>query len=103
VLDVSIRSVTVWAVPKRTPASLLHADPTHSALQVFLPKSGLSVTEVDGLPNENDSEDGMWINADPIPGCIVCNIGESKSGRKAIFRVIHLPMLSVGDMDKWGV
>lgn len=23
-------------------------------------------------------EQGVWINADPIPGCIVCNIGESK-------------------------
>ncbi len=24
------------------------------------------------------AEQGVWINADPIPGCIVCNIGESE-------------------------
>lgn len=75
--------------------TLLHADSTHSALQVFLPKSGLSVTELDGLPNENGSEEGVWINADPIPGCIVCNIGEMweiwTNGlyKSTLHRVIH--------------
>ena len=24
-------------------------------------------------------KEGVWINADPLPGCIVCNIGESAS------------------------
>jgi isopenicillin N synthase-like dioxygenase len=23
-------------------------------------------------------EEGMWIAVDPIPGCMVCNIGESQ-------------------------
>jgi isopenicillin N synthase-like dioxygenase len=31
-----------------------------------------------GLPLEQGSEEGIWITADPIPGCVVCNIGESK-------------------------
>ncbi|KAF9220945.1 Clavaminate synthase-like protein [Gyrodon lividus] len=57
--------------------TLLHADPTRSALQVFLRKHGHVVAAVDGLPDEHGGEEGFWINADPIPGCIVCNIGES--------------------------
>lgn len=75
--------------------TLLYADPTRSALQVFLPKSDFSVAEVDGLPNENGSEEGVWINADPIPGCIVCNIGEMweiwTNGlyKSTLHRVIH--------------
>jgi hypothetical protein len=31
-----------------------------------------SVTLQEGI------EEGIWINVDPIPGCIVCNIGESQ-------------------------
>jgi isopenicillin N synthase-like dioxygenase len=58
--------------------SFLYADPTRSALQVFLRRDGHAVTPVDGLPDEHGGEQGIWINADPIPGCIVCNIGESK-------------------------
>jgi len=41
--------------------TFLYADPTPGALQVR-PISG--------------TEDGIWINADPIPGCVVVNIGE---------------------------
>lgn len=33
---------------------------------------------MNGLPTEQGSEEGTWINADPIHGCVVCNIGESK-------------------------
>ncbi|KAF9013417.1 hypothetical protein BDQ17DRAFT_1231904 [Cyathus striatus] len=57
--------------------TFLHADPTPSALQVFLRKPGLvQQSDVSGLPDEQGGDEGVWINADPIPGCIVCNIGE---------------------------
>ena len=56
----------------------LYADPTPGALQVFLDHPGLLVEKKDTLPPEQEVEEGgQWINADPIPGCIVCNIGES--------------------------
>lgn len=38
-------------------------------------KDGVNTNEI---PNEEGAENGVWINADPIPGCVVCNIGESK-------------------------
>jgi isopenicillin N synthase-like dioxygenase len=57
--------------------SFLHADPTRSALQVFLRQSGTTVSDLDGLPAEHGTEEGIWINADPVPNCVVCNIGES--------------------------
>ena len=28
--------------------------------------------------DDADGEKGVWINADPLPGCVVCNIGESE-------------------------
>jgi hypothetical protein len=34
--------------------------------------------EACGLPAEEGEAEGVWINADPIPGCIVCNIGASE-------------------------
>jgi isopenicillin N synthase-like dioxygenase len=34
--------------------------------------------DASGLPLEQGSKEGIWITADPIPGCVVCNIGESK-------------------------
>ena len=58
---------------------LLYTDPTTGALQVFLRKTGLLQPIKDDLPREQGSAEGIWINADPIPGCIVCNIGESES------------------------
>lgn len=57
----------------------LHADPTPSALQVFLRQPGAISTDTTGLPMEQGDEQGAWINADPIPGCVVCNIGESEN------------------------
>lgn len=56
----------------------LYADPTPSALQVFLRRPGATGDHNSGLPAEQGQEEGIWINADPIPGCVVCNIGESK-------------------------
>ncbi|PIL22559.1 hypothetical protein GSI_15248 [Ganoderma sinense ZZ0214-1] len=50
--------------------TFLYADPTPGALQVFLNQPSL----VDGDSTTNDG--GRWISADPIPGCVVCNIGE---------------------------
>lgn len=38
-------------------------------------KDGVNTNEI---PNEEGGENGVWINADPMPGCVVCNIGESK-------------------------
>jgi len=59
-------------------ARFLYADPTPNALQVFLRRPGLTVQpDQSGLPAEHGAEEGVWINADPIPGCVVCNIGES--------------------------
>lgn len=60
-------------------ASFLYADPTPGALQVFLPRPGAKQTDMSGLPAEEGIEEGTWITADPIPGCVVCNIGESQS------------------------
>lgn len=93
--------------------SLLYADPTPNALQVFLP-NGISedaaitpipATSTNGLApsaasllsdaesvhklpknaakddaavlKEKNGEKGVWISADPMPGCVICNIGES--------------------------
>jgi len=68
--------------------TFLYADPTPNALQVYLPAEkakALSInSSLDPLssiapnpPSESPQSSGVWINADPIPGCIVCNIGES--------------------------
>ncbi|KAJ7134614.1 Clavaminate synthase-like protein [Mycena epipterygia] len=76
--------------------TFLHADPTPSALQVFLRQTGGStVPDTTGLPVEQGAEDGVWINADPIPGCCVCNIGEMweiwSNGlyKSTLHRVVH--------------
>lgn len=55
------------------PGSLLHADDTPKALQV-----SLRPTSVPGQPLV-DNEQGVWIDADPIPGCFVVNVGEMVS------------------------
>ncbi|KAG9092369.1 hypothetical protein FRC07_011681, partial [Ceratobasidium sp. 392] len=66
--------------------TLLFADPTPKALQVFKHASKANVDE---------AGPGEWINADPIPGCVVCNIGEMwevwTNGlyQSTIHRVIH--------------
>ncbi|CAE6383943.1 unnamed protein product [Rhizoctonia solani] len=67
--------------------TLLFADPTPKALQVF---RHAAKTE-----NLEEAGPGEWINADPIPGCVVCNIGEMweiwTNGlyKSTIHRVIH--------------
>ncbi|KIY67560.1 Clavaminate synthase-like protein [Cylindrobasidium torrendii FP15055 ss-10] len=66
--------------------TFLYADPTPSALQVFLNRN---------LTPEQGVKKGVWINADPIPGCVVCNIGEMweiwSNGlyKSTLHRVIH--------------
>lgn len=68
--------------------TLLHADSTLGALQVFLPAPAGSDTSSDGTQ-------GDWLNADPIPGAFVVNIGEMwqvwTNGlyRATLHRVIH--------------
>jgi len=75
--------------------TFLYADPTRSALQVFLRQSGTTASDLDGLPAEHGTEEGMWINADPVPNCVVCNIGEMweiwTNGlyKSTLHRVVH--------------
>ena len=56
----------------------LYADPTPSALQVYSDRPGAVELAASELNGEEGSRNGVWINADPIPGCVVCNIGESE-------------------------
>ncbi|KAL1679087.1 hypothetical protein EV122DRAFT_263969 [Schizophyllum commune] len=76
--------------------TFLYTDPTKKALQVFM--SGTKPDDIpvaDELRPEDDGADGFWINADPIPGCVVCNIGEMwdiwTNGlyRATLHRVVH--------------
>lgn len=55
----------------------LWADPTTSALQVFERVAGRADADRLDLSPEQ-ARSGVWIDADPIPGCVVCNIGESE-------------------------
>ncbi|PPQ66258.1 hypothetical protein CVT24_007276 [Panaeolus cyanescens] len=86
-------AVGSWEMNLKT--SFLYADPTPSALQVFLKRGGKTAVSVDGLPREQGDQEGIWIDADPIPGCVVCNIGEMweiwTNGlyRSTLHRVIH--------------
>ncbi|KAH9950538.1 Clavaminate synthase-like protein [Amylocystis lapponica] len=74
--------------------TFLWADATRGALQVFLKQRGLLVRDTNN-PSEEHVEDGVWINADPQPGCIVCNIGEMwetwSNGlyKSTLHRVVH--------------
>jgi len=82
--------------------TFLHADDTEGALQVFLSSSSPAfptvkaqgITTTASLPREEGGE-GVWLNADPIPGCVVCNVGEMweiwSQGlyRSALHRVVH--------------
>ncbi|KAG6876458.1 hypothetical protein C0993_002954 [Termitomyces sp. T159_Od127] len=56
--------------------TFLYADPTPSALQVFSSRPRAMALADPSLVVQVGSERGVWINADPIPGCVVCNIGE---------------------------
>jgi isopenicillin N synthase-like dioxygenase len=75
--------------------TFLYADPTPSALQVFLRRPGASEADANDLPAEQGQEEGIWLNADPIPGCVVCNIGEMweiwTNGlyKSTLHRVVH--------------
>ncbi|GAA5976006.1 hypothetical protein JCM10908_005354 [Rhodotorula pacifica] len=70
--------------------TLLLADPTPGALQVFLRDPEGSQTA-----DDSSNEHGYWINADPKPGCLVVNVGEMvevySAGRykATLHRVIH--------------
>jgi hypothetical protein len=58
--------------------SFLWADPTRGALQVFLSQQFLAVENPGAVIRQEGIEEGIWITVDPIPGCMVCNIGESQ-------------------------
>ncbi|KAK4057296.1 hypothetical protein OIO90_001793 [Microbotryomycetes sp. JL221] len=68
--------------------TLLHADDTRNALQVFLRD------DEQGQDLENNTR-GHWINADPLPDCLVVNIGEmweiwsNQLYKATLHRVIH--------------
>ena len=59
-------------------SSFLWADPTRNALQVFLQRNFSAVENLSTVTFQDGVEEGVWVNVDPIPGCIVCNIGESQ-------------------------
>ncbi|KAI0061684.1 Clavaminate synthase-like protein [Artomyces pyxidatus] len=77
--------------------TFLWADPTKNALQVFLPQQFVAIENPGQIsqPLQEGIEEGIWINADPIPGCVVCNIGEMweiwTGGlyKSTLHRVIH--------------
>ncbi|PVF97181.1 Clavaminate synthase-like protein [Serendipita vermifera] len=79
--------------------TFLYADPTPAALQVFLgPDTEVAKNAIDAslaLPPEQGDAEGVWINADPLPGAVVCNIGEMWETwtcglyRSTLHRVIH--------------
>lgn len=58
--------------------SFLWADPTRGALQVFLQQQSLAVEDPGAIANQEGIDEGVWTTVDPIPGCVVCNIGESQ-------------------------
>ncbi|KIM29999.1 hypothetical protein M408DRAFT_67030 [Serendipita vermifera MAFF 305830] len=79
--------------------TFLYADPTPAALQVFLnsdsPAAKHAIDTSLVLPPEQGDVDGVWINADPLRGAVVCNIGEMwetwTAGlyKSTLHRVIH--------------
>ncbi|THH27988.1 hypothetical protein EUX98_g6201 [Antrodiella citrinella] len=78
--------------------TFLYADPTPGALQVWFRQPGYLVKSDANFPEavgEDGVEEGTWINADPLPGCIVCNIGEMweiwTNGvyKSTLHRVVH--------------
>ncbi|KAH9065414.1 Clavaminate synthase-like protein [Lactarius vividus] len=75
--------------------TFLWADSTRGALQVFLPQQFLAVENPGAVLRQEGIEEGLWITVDPVPGCIVCNIGEMweiwTNGlyKSTLHRVIH--------------
>ena len=69
-------------------SSFLWADDTKGALQVFLQQPGQLVKTPSSFGGATDEavEQGTWINADPIKGCVVCNIGESECSGSIVGR-----------------
>jgi isopenicillin N synthase-like dioxygenase len=60
------------------PISFLYADATLGALQVLSRQSDVVCSPTDVRSTESGAGGGKWINADPIQGCVVVNIGESQ-------------------------
>lgn len=80
--------------------TFLLADPTQDALQVFVPRSLAAANQMASsstikLPKEEGTSNGVWIYANPLPGCVVCNIGEMWEVwtrgmyKSTLHRVIH--------------
>ncbi|KAI0269838.1 Clavaminate synthase-like protein [Gloeopeniophorella convolvens] len=75
--------------------TFLWADPTRGALQVYLPQPFLAIENPGMVPRQEGIEQGVWITADPLPNCLVCNIGEmweiwtNGMYKSTLHRVIH--------------
>ena len=87
--DVSRDVVYEEIVTDLTSPRFLYADPTPGALEVFV-QDDEAMSEADSyLPPEQGDVKGIWIKADPLPNCVVCNIGDSRCiGHR---RVSHIP------------
>jgi hypothetical protein len=82
--------------------SFLWADRTRGALQVFLQQQFPAVENSGAVVGQEGIKEGVWITVDPIPGCIVCNVGESQ------WVIVHAELQrliamcdSVGGLDEW--
>ena len=82
--------------------SFLWADPTRNALQVFLQRQFPAAENPSTVTLQGGVEEGTWVNVDPIPGAIVCNIGESQSVTESrLVSASNLLYHSVGGLDEW--
>ena len=78
VKSTSLFSLRCLAHCFRISGSFLWADPIRDALQVFLQQQFSAAENPSTVILQDSVEEGIWVNVDPIPGCIVCNIGESQ-------------------------
>ncbi|GAA94336.1 uncharacterized protein L969DRAFT_202721 [Mixia osmundae IAM 14324] len=76
--------------------TLLLADETKGALQVFIPSTRHALQERhDQKLTDFQGQRGIWITADPLPGALVCNVGKmieiwsNKIYPATLHRVIH--------------
>lgn len=78
------------------PANAATAGLAPSAASLLMkdqPESG-DVIMHDADEDAEGEQGGMWISADPKPGCLVCNIGESKSHTQLSVSNTHI-LLSI--------
>ncbi|KAI0345757.1 Clavaminate synthase-like protein [Trametopsis cervina] len=75
--------------------TFLYADPTPGALEVYLQDTGHVIQTLADVTPIEQVKSGVWIKADPVPGCVVCNVGEMweiwTNGlyKSTLHRVVH--------------